>query len=56
MGSLVVELVNGKRNAGSHSVTWNGKNSQGVQTSSGIYLYRVQFEDQIKAAKMILLK
>ncbi len=56
VGSLVVELVNGKRNAGSHNVTWNGKNSQGVQTSSGIYLYRVQFEDQIKAAKMILLK
>ena len=56
MGSLVEELVNSKQTAGSHSVNWNGRNSHGVQTASGIYLYRVQFNDQIKTAKMILMK
>ena len=56
MGSLVEELVNSKQSAGSHSVVWNGRNSHGVQTASGIYMYRVQFNEQIKTSKMILMK
>ena len=56
MGSLIAELVNSKQTAGSHSVEWSGKNSRGVQTASGIYLYRVEFNDKIKTAKMLLMK
>ena len=56
MGSLVSELVNGKKNAGSYNVVWNGKNSHGKQTASGIYLYRVQLNAKIKTAKMLLMK
>ncbi len=55
-GSLVNELINVKQNAGQHSVVWNGTNQQGLEAASGIYLYRVQFKDQIKTAKIILMK
>ncbi len=56
MGSLVTDLVSGKKNAGNHNVIWDGKNNQGISVSSGIYFYRVQLDDQIKTAKMLLMK
>ncbi|MBE9563280.1 MAG: T9SS type A sorting domain-containing protein [Proteobacteria bacterium] len=56
MGSLITELVNSKQTAGSHSVEWSGKNGRGIQTASGIYLYRVQFNEKTKTSKMLLMK
>ncbi len=55
-GSLVEELLREKKNAGTHKVIWNGKNRNGLQVSSGIYFYKVQLDDQIKTAKMLLMK
>ncbi len=56
MGSLVKGLVSKNKNAGTYSVLWDGKNSLGLNVSSGIYFYKVQLDDQIKTAKMILIK
>ncbi len=56
-GQLVKTLVNGTREAGTHSVTWDGKNLQGVTVSSGIYFYRLRTDNGFnKTRKMVLLK
>lgn len=36
-GRLVANLLQGHREAGSHSVTWDGKNTSGAQAPAGIY-------------------
>ncbi len=56
MGSLVKDLVSGKKNAGMYNVIWDGKNSNGLQVSSGVYFYKIQLDEQIKTAKMLLMK
>lgn len=40
-GELVKTLANRNFDAGSHEVTWDGKNSAGLQTSSGVYYAKV---------------
>jgi hypothetical protein len=39
-GRRVMSLIDDTRPAGSHSVVWNGRNSNGAPLASGIYLYR----------------
>ncbi|NIW45010.1 MAG: T9SS type A sorting domain-containing protein, partial [candidate division Zixibacteria bacterium] len=41
-GRLVRTLVNNQLPAGQHRVTWDGRNDNGSQVSSGVYLYRIQ--------------
>lgn len=55
-GKKVAELVNNKQNAGTYSVTWNGKNDRGNLVSSGIYYCRIIAGDFVKTNKMILMK
>jgi peptidoglycan/xylan/chitin deacetylase (PgdA/CDA1 family) len=56
LGREVATLVNGRQNAGSHSVTFNGS-----RLSSGAYLYRLVAEDNkgerfISTKKMLMVK
>jgi hypothetical protein len=39
-GRSVTSLINETLSAGHHNVVWNGRNSNGKQVASGIYLYR----------------
>jgi hypothetical protein len=56
-GQHVTTLLNGVKEAGSHSVTWDGKNSLGQTVSSGIYFYRLRTDDGFnQTRKMVLLK
>jgi hypothetical protein len=55
-GSLVQKISGGNQNAGSHLVTWNGRNNSGQNASSGIYLTSVKYGSQIKVIKMVLNK
>lgn len=55
-GNLISTLLNAKQNAGTHEVTWDGKNNSGLQVVSGVYLYKVQAGNSSKISKMILLK
>ena len=55
-GQLVSTLINGVFSAGSHSVTWNGRDGSGRLMASGIYFYSLRTETTIQSRKMILLK
>jgi hypothetical protein len=50
-GNKVAELVNGMRDAGSHSVTFDGS-----KLASGIYLYKLMAGEFTTTQKMVLMK
>lgn len=51
MGKEVAVLVNGIRNAGAHSVSWDALNEPG-----GIYFYQLKVGPYLQTKRMILLK
>lgn len=51
LGRKVETLLNEKRQAGHHQISWNAEN-----LSSGVYFYRLQAGDYIEAMRMTLLK
>ena len=55
-GQKVTELINQYLPAGKHSVTWNGRNSQGNKVSSGAYYYQIFSNKDTQAKKMILVR
>ena len=58
LGQKVRTLVEGAKEAGSHSVIWNGRDESGKVLSSGIYLYRLKTEqgDFVQVKKMLLVR
>ncbi len=56
MGQNVTTLVDGYRPAGTHTVTWDGKNGDGEPVASGVYFYRIEASDFSEIRKMLLLK
>ncbi|MFA6979185.1 MAG: M4 family metallopeptidase [Ignavibacteriaceae bacterium] len=55
-GRKISELVNNDQNPGTYEVTWNGKNSRGENTSSGIYFYQLNAGTYKSVKKMILIR
>lgn len=55
-GRLVDTLVDGVESAGSHTVTWNGRNRQGRRVASGVYFCRLKCAEQQDTLKIVLLK
>ena len=55
-GRLVRTLVNRSYDAGSWTVTWNGRDDQGRSVASGAYLYELRAENRRQVRKMGLLK
>ncbi len=56
LGQKVKTLVNDTKEAGSHSVVWNGQDSAGNSVASGLYFYRMKSGTYSKTSKMILMK
>lgn len=56
LGREVATLVNRRMPAGSHTVTWDGRTSEGRAAPSGTYLYRVRSGDETASRVMTLLK
>ncbi|MBN1351183.1 T9SS type A sorting domain-containing protein [candidate division KSB1 bacterium] len=56
LGQEIVQLVNEVKEAGTHSVTWDGQDKFGQPTTSGVYLYKIQANDFKDVKKMILLR
>jgi len=55
-GELVRTLVNEHKPAGYHTVTWDGKNGDGVPVSSGIYFYQLSSGSFSATRKMVMIK
>ena len=56
MGQKVAELVNDVRNAGYHTVTWQGTDRAGRPVSSGVYFSELRARGFRQTKKMLLLK
>jgi len=52
----VRELASGTLSAGTHSVVWDGRDRNGNQVSSGIYISRLTMRDRATANRMLLVK
>lgn len=55
-GKLVRTLVDGVRERGAHSATWDGRDMAGNPVSSGVYFYRLTAGKFNESKKMVLLK
>jgi hypothetical protein len=55
-GQKVASLVNGRQGSGSYTVTWNGTDDSGAETTSGVYFCRMVTGETTKSIKMILMK
>ena len=56
LGQQVVNLAEGSFGPGEHSVIWDGRDSYGHLTASGIYLYRLKTDGFSTSRKMLLVK
>ena len=56
LGGKVTTLINKNQTAGSHSVVWDGRNSQGKLVANGIYLYQLSTPEFSQTKKMVLMK
>jgi len=56
LGQKVRVLVDQYQEAGYKSVTWDGKDDQGQEVTSGVYFYRLDADDFTQTHKMILMK
>lgn len=59
-GQLIKSLVNGYRSMGTHNVVWDGTNDDGSLVSSGVYIYKLIVNSNIRnyelTRKMLFLK
>ncbi len=55
-GRRVRILVDGLYEAGSHRVVWDGRDGQGEQMPSGVYLYRLEAAGRTVTRKMLITK
>ncbi|MCL2064369.1 MAG: M6 family metalloprotease domain-containing protein [Candidatus Cloacimonetes bacterium] len=55
-GALVRTLINEDFPRGNHSVIWNGEDTHGNMTASGVYFYKMTAGDFQTVRRMVLLK
>jgi len=55
-GQLIQTLVEGVMPPGKHNVRWNGKDTQGQQVATGMYLYQIVSADYHAVRKMLMAK
>ena len=56
-GQKVATLLDGRCNAGVHTVNWDGRDRRSKDLSSGVYLYQLRVEGrQVETRKLLLLK
>jgi len=56
LGQKVSKLVDQKQQAGSYSVVWDGRNSNGHQVANGVYFYEIQAGSYHSVRRMMLTK
>jgi len=55
-GALVRELVDRTYPAGSHEITWDGRDGRGYYVASGIYLCHMKAGEHAETKRMVLLR
>ena len=55
-GQQVATLAQGWRPAGTHAVRWKGRDQQGRDLASGVYLYRLRAGSRMEVRKLALLR
>ena len=55
-GRKIRTLVNGMQSNGHYKIKWNGKSEAGSEVASGVYVYRLQSNNNVAIKKMIFLK
>jgi len=55
-GQLVKRVIDDQLERGSHSIIWNGRNSNNQSCASGVYFYRLEACGKTQTRKMMLLK
>jgi hypothetical protein len=56
LGDKICTLINEKKDAGYHQVTWDGKDNLGQEMPSGIYLIKIEASDFRAYKKMIKIR
>ncbi len=56
LGQEIARLVDTSANAGVYEAVWNGRDAQGQEVSTGVYLYRLQVGEATQVRKMVLLR
>ncbi|MBZ0268629.1 CotH kinase family protein, partial [bacterium] len=55
-GRMIARLVDGTLAAGTHDVTWDGRDGSGVRLASGVYFSRLVFGDRVLTGRITLLR
>jgi flagellar hook assembly protein FlgD len=55
-GRKVIQLFDAKLSTGNYFVRWNGNDSRGISTASGIYFYEIKASAERIVAKMQLIR
>jgi len=57
-GQQVATLVSGERQAGAYTIRWDGRDDDGHELASGVYLYRLRAGDgqQVETRKLVLVR
>jgi len=55
-GRLVRKLYQGVLSSGQHTIRWDGKDNNGKEMPSGVYLYKLQTKKRTLSKKMILIR
>jgi hypothetical protein len=56
LGRIVQVLDSGRREAGPHRVTWNGRTGTGARATAGVYYCRLKAGDHQEARSVLLLR
>ncbi|MCD6098992.1 MAG: T9SS type A sorting domain-containing protein [Candidatus Marinimicrobia bacterium] len=55
-GQLVKKLYDGVLDAGNHRLIWDGTDERGRAVSSGVYIYRVEYEGRCRSGRLMFVK
>ena len=56
LGQPLRQVWNGPLPAGEHRLTWDGRDAQGQPVATGVYVYRLQVDEQTRTRKMVKLE
>ena len=56
LGQPLRQVWTGPLPAGEHELTWDGRDAQGQPVATGVYIYRLQVDEQTRTRKMVKLE